>query len=46
MEGVCRGWRVRARASVFAGWSGEVCAEGGVCGGEPRTWKVCVEALL
>lgn len=45
---MCRGWRVRACTSVFARWSGEVCAEGGVCvcGGEPRTWKVCVEALL
>lgn len=35
-----------ARLRVFARWSGEVCAEGGVCEGELRTWKVCVEAFF
>lgn len=30
---------MRACMSVFARWSGEVCAEGGVREGERRTWK-------
>lgn len=35
VKGVC------ACMSVFVRQSGEVCAEGGVCKGELRMWKVC-----
>lgn len=42
---MCQGWRVRACTTVFPRWSGEVCAEGGVCEGGLCTWKVCVEGF-
>lgn len=43
--------RARACASVFARWSGEVCAEGGVCGGASRVrgrcvWRLCCKSYM